>query len=457
MWACVARFEGAAGLARAGEGERGMDDIKGGGKDKEQRGWFANHAILGGASELDFLSGALLLPSTMTVDLPLEILQVIAANSEDRNTLLSLRLVSKTFDSIASQLVFQVLIVRDSVESAEAVASLLACESIASLVREVAFEGTPRVRPRYGWIDDSATSGGAGRIALARAFSGLVKLPKLSHLRLEFWSHWQEAYTNEVPEEPTHFLQLQFRLFEALAAVPPSLVLLTLRNVLGVPNEMYQQETFLTVFHGLQILEISVIYDYGEGYYVQDPIKAFWAEDMSNILANARSLTTLVLRSDHPVGHEPALSFRDTHLPKLQSLTIQRFCLVPMIPDADVLAFILRHASTLAFLELRDCSVDGGMEPDFIYPRPWHAVFTVLKDEMHCLCEFVLENTCKREPTDGQDRRFAYTRLENSYAVYTDAEVGDHPAVGNDQDLPALERLLAVLEERRNADKEYRK
>ncbi|KAJ7060437.1 hypothetical protein C8F01DRAFT_1253771 [Mycena amicta] len=82
--------------------------------------------------------------------------------------------------------------------------------------------------------------------------------PKLTHLRLE-------AYVNEIPAQPTHFLQLQLRLVEVLAARPTQkLVSLMLHHVLAVPDKIYtQHDDFLGVIRRLKSLDDSVLYDLG--------------------------------------------------------------------------------------------------------------------------------------------------------------------------------------------------
>ncbi|KAJ7054926.1 hypothetical protein C8F01DRAFT_1161824 [Mycena amicta] len=382
-------------------------------------------------------------------DLPLELLQLIAQNVDEQATLLALRGVSNALNLVVTPLAFRVLVIRDSVEGGEALSSLQDCaDSITCSVREIIFAGDSKIPSLYGWIRDGETSGKAGREALARAFGDLSKFPNLTHLELRFHDVWQEACVNEAPENPTHFLQLQLRLFQLLAENPlPGLVSLTLHNVVAAPHEIYDQENFLAFFRRLEFLEISILYDLDFcGYYIKDPVISFW-NNMANVIRNATAVTTLVIRSDHPVGSEPVLPFGHIHLPHLQSLTLQLFCILPADPDADVLSFILEHAATLKRLELRDCSIDGGEERCHGFPRPWHAVLASLKTGLPNLNTFVLENR-KPVPEDEQDSRFAYTYRENSWVTYTDLKVGDEPVVGNKEDLVALETLLAVVDAR---------
>jgi hypothetical protein len=77
-------------------------------------------------------------------ELPLELFQVIAKDVEHDPSIFSLRLVSKTVNSVVTPLAFRVIIVNDSVKSAEAVSFLQGCDkSVTSLVRELVFQGDP--------------------------------------------------------------------------------------------------------------------------------------------------------------------------------------------------------------------------------------------------------------------------------------------------------------------------
>ncbi|KAF7305314.1 hypothetical protein HMN09_00783000 [Mycena chlorophos] len=329
----------------------------------------------------------------------------------DTGTLLALRLVSKTFNGVATPLAFSSVTVRDSLDSAERIRRLEdeAGEAIASLVREVVFESDPKVAVRVGqeaWVHNWTRAHNPGneetsRNQLAAVFAGLHKFPNLSSLRLRLHGQWLEKYLNEAPEEPTHFYLVQLRLFQALASnlnPLPKLVSLTLVNVIGADHEIYKDPRFFDVFRSLEHLEISVLYGIGSSavthtsYYIEDPIKRFW-KDVVRVLSNAPGLTSLVLRSDHPVGSDPPIPLGDIHFPRLQSLVLQMFSFIPKDPHSDVLPFILRHASTLTRLELRDCAVDGDGEREYGYPRPWYAVFAQLREGLPRLREFVLENS----------------------------------------------------------------
>ncbi|KAJ6495899.1 hypothetical protein DFH09DRAFT_1337230 [Mycena vulgaris] len=384
-------------------------------------------------------------------DVPLELLQVIATDLESESALFQLRLVSKTLNSVATPLAFRVVTVRDSVKSAEALSFLQGCDgSITSAIREIIFQGDPEGSPDngYGWIGESRsinvgdTSGEAGRKVLKTAFSGLAKLTNLEHLRFDFHGSYEEESTHEIPDDPTHFLRLQLDLFAALAVgPPPSMVSLTLNNVLAFPDPIYAQEDFHSVFRSLQTLHISVLSDVEyEGSYFQEPLVEFWDESVAHMVRSAAALTSLTIQSDQAVGAGPFLSFMNTFLPNLTSLTLESFALEPWFPESDVVAFIVAHKATLTHLELRGCSIDGGVDSDF--PRPWHAVLALFEAELGCLRTFVLDDSDE----DGEGP-FAYTRLDRGFGYMSVDEAVD----GAEGDAAALESLLLVVKSRRGA------
>ncbi|KAJ6489156.1 hypothetical protein C8R47DRAFT_1320240 [Mycena vitilis] len=373
-------------------------------------------------------------------DLPQELLHAIAKDVEHDPSIFNLRLVSRTLNSVVSPLAFRVIVVHDSVKSAEAVAFLQSCDgSLTSLVREIAFRGDLE---EGDWRDE--TCGEGRRKALRIVFSQLSKFRNLQSLRLDFNNRWEEEAETTWdldPEKPSHFLRLQNELFAILAASPPpALTSLTLNNLIAVPDDIYGQEDFHTLFASLRELEISVISDTSfEGSYCQDPLVVFWEDSVAHMVRSATAATALTIRSDQPVGACPALSTNGTLLPQLTSLALQNFTLVD-----DVVDFILRHKATLTRLELKECSIDGGEAGDF--PSPWHAVFALFRTELSALTTFVLGHAVEDRDEDAfeRDQRFEYTRLDLGWGYMP----WDEQVYGEDQDLPALEELMVVVASR---------
>ncbi|KAJ7829174.1 hypothetical protein B0H14DRAFT_3717699 [Mycena olivaceomarginata] len=345
--------------------------------------------------------------------LPLELLHTIAQDVRGHSDICNLRLVSKSLNSVATPLAFRVIVVHDSVKSANAVSFLQSCdESITSLVHEVVFRGDPEGSVELA--GEAETSGEAGREALR-----IVLQPP--NLRLDFHDNYEEW------DEPTHYLLLQKDIFTALASSPPPLLAsLALIDMIA--------EDFHRVFRSLKTLEISVLCNADlEGVYCDEVLGDFWDQSVPHMVRSATAVTALTIRSDLRVGALPAMTF-DMFLPHLSSLVLHKFVL------HDAVEFILDHKATLTRLELHDCSIDGGLEGDI--PRPWHAVFALFEAELGALRDFVFESE--------SDWRFEYTREDPGFGhVPFDDPEEDAEFLGKGLDGPALESLVAVVESRR--------
>jgi hypothetical protein len=279
-------------------------------------------------------------------DIPVELLLAILGWIEDTASLFNLRLVSKTFNAIAASMVLRVLLLTDIAQSVDGLACIQAggtdtLNSVQEIVFEAAEDG-------YGQGD-----------ALCTAFSGLAKFRNLKVLRLQF-----DDYS----------LPLQLRLFTVLTAhPPPPLVSLTL-HIIPIPNSIYATEAFRNIFRSLTTLCISV--SYGN----QPQLSDFWESSIPSILKSATNLTSLTIRSYHPVGVLPAFPVAHIHLPMLAALTLDNFVLHPARADYDIAEFIVRHKATLTHLELTDCSVFRGELG--VYARPWHSLFQLFQQEL---------------------------------------------------------------------------
>ncbi|KAJ6495384.1 hypothetical protein C8R45DRAFT_169700 [Mycena sanguinolenta] len=384
--------------------------------------------------------------------LPLELLQLIAKNVGHASSLLSLRLVSKVLNSVATPLALRVVVVSDTPKSAEAVVFLQDCnESITSLVQEVIFRGdseraTEEQREK-GEEEDEEELEQRRREPIKTVFSRLSKFPKLTNLRFDFHKFFEEEEVFEMPINATRYLLLQQEIFRAIAAnpPPPSLISMTLNNVLSIPDDIYLDADFDRVFTQLHSLDISVLSNAGdEGSYYQDPFVDFWGVDMSAIVRSAANVTALTIRSDQLIGSCPVLSFNEVSMPQLVSLELHGFSLDP--GDGDAVAFIVRHKATLSHLALHECSIDGG--EDGTFTRPWHAVLKIFEKELDNLREFVFGS---EEGSEGEidgvkrDPRFMYTRLDPGWGYMPWRE----ELATEGLDLPALDSLLTVVEARR--------
>ncbi|KAJ6495911.1 hypothetical protein DFH09DRAFT_1448470 [Mycena vulgaris] len=367
---------------------------------------------------------------------PLELLQTIVAEVGDHSTLLTLRLASQTCNFIAEPMAFRVLTVRDSVESAEALACLQNCgESITNAVKEIVFKGDTT----DSWIAEDETSGEEGRDALSAAFSDLPKFPNLHTLGLDF-----------------HALAV----FAALAASPPpSLVSLTLNSIIAKPDTIYASAGFQRIFQPLTTLHLSTLSDtYGDGAYARDPLNEFWDDVIPRILHSAPSLTALTISSDQPFGLMPLDS---VHLPHLASLTFHNFVVDVTIPWADIVEFIVRHGASLTHLALDECNLLGDYAT-WVFPRPWHVVLRRFEQELPHLRTFELTTRGESrerggegvESDDDNDREggtglcsvLGYITLEVDYGFIKE-RVGD-PVGTEAEDAAALQSLMSALEAR---------
>ncbi|KAF7296444.1 Pribosyltran domain-containing protein [Mycena chlorophos] len=381
-------------------------------------------------------SAILLLTLTVTMPpaLPLELLQTVASNVGDQNTLFGLRLVSKGLNTAATALAFRVLVVRDSAESGDRLAELEEFGGdIRAFVKEICFYGDRS--DSNGWRTVDEEVGARSRAALKKAFSGLKKFPKLESLTLELHGDFQEEESYVIPEEPTHFLRLQIDIFEALASSPPPpLVALELHNLIAMPNPIFLNESFRGIFRSLQSLEISVLSDVdAEGSYYQEPLVDFWDTSMTNIVLSATNVSALTLKSDQAAGIGPALCIGGLSLSNLKSLSLTKFAFGALAPDYDVEVFIVSHP-TLERLEMRECTIDGGEAMEF--PRPWGMLFRAFKERLERLKEFVWAPDAER----------LYTRLDPGWG-YMACE-GDELPPAAERDQAALESLLAVVKSR---------
>ncbi|KAJ6495395.1 hypothetical protein C8R45DRAFT_170070 [Mycena sanguinolenta] len=303
--------------------------------------------------------------------LPLELLQLIAKDVEHDPTLFALRLLSKPLNFAVTSLAFRVVVVNDTLRSARAVSFLQECdEFITSPVHKLVFRGDPESL-RHGSVWRVAREDERARETLKIVFSRLTKFSRLKSLRLDFHERsFEDAFEVpfEMPPAPSHYLLLQYAIFRAFAANPsiPSLISLTLNNLLAIPDDICFDADFRRFFSPLQSLDISVLSKPAKrsGYF-DELLGEFWERTIPTIVRSAPDLSTLALRSDQLVGKRPAIPFEGLSLPRLASLTLYNFALEPSDPDADVVAFIVRHNRTLIRLALHGCYIDGNLNGSF--------------------------------------------------------------------------------------------
>ncbi|KAJ6523294.1 hypothetical protein B0H19DRAFT_651849 [Mycena capillaripes] len=374
-------------------------------------------------------------------DVPVELLLAIVDWVEDNSILFSLRLASKTLNAVATPLVFRVITLKDSAESAAGLALLQnGGEMTTNAVQEIVFRGVD-----VESIDED-TSGKAVREALCAAFSGLAKFCNLKTLRLDFYCHFREL---PLPAEPSHFRLLQRGLFAALAAYPPPpLDSLTLTSVIALPDSIYTQETFQNIFRPLTTLYISVLTDnQSHGAYLQAPVCDFWEVSIPSILRSAPRITWLTIRTNHPVGVVPASPLATIHFPALTTLSLRNFILdASRSVDHDVLEFIVRHKATLKHLALDACEVYGGETR--VYRRPWHVVLQRLQHELSALRSFHVGTYDGDDFDEDEDEDWSYYRRLGYLFLVPGMHYHADDRVDTKADHDALRSLLSTVESR---------
>jgi hypothetical protein len=152
-------------------------------------------------------------------------------------------------------------------------------------------------------------------------------------------------------------------------------------------------------------------------------------------------LTSLTLRSDKPIGVQPAISFENALMPYLELLSLHNFALDPAFPEYDVVEFIICHKRTLTHLTLDECSIDGGQEEYF--DRLWGAELRRFEAELSALQMFSLTNgTSWNVEYSPRDPRFCYTFEGPGFGYITMT----NEVVGEEDDDVALKSLMATVE-----------
>ncbi|KAF7326276.1 hypothetical protein MKEN_00480700 [Mycena kentingensis (nom. inval.)] len=366
-------------------------------------------------------------------DLPLELLSAIFDLLETQRDVLKLRAVSQRFNDAVSPRALRTIVVRNDATRGEALSALQGCaEDVTFHVEEVVFRDCPKeedgksVKERKYIASQNADHPESSVTVLARAFSGLDKFPNLVRMDLDFHP-WEEDDPWSMSLPPSYYRRLQTGIFAALASNPPRLVALTLHNLITFPHDVSASNDFHAFLGGVQRLNVSAlaVSDDNEGWYCEDAIVKFWDTSMSPVVRSATGVTELILNAGNNVGAYPAISFKGTHLPHLQTLSLTDFVLfpwtdpafaLPSLPTApaldhlDMAFFITKHKATLQELKLYGCSIDGGEQCAF--PRPWHAVFKLFEAELGALTEFVF---AKKPHAERERPLFYYTRLDVGY------------------------------------------
>lgn len=214
---------------------------------------------------------------------------------------------------------------------------------------------------------------------LANSFSRIHRLPHIEIINLTFYpihdnrvpiySNPLSVFDNRVDFDDGSRLAVQASILEALAAsckvrVPSKLLSLELHNLHTSDLsslETAQFQKFLTCLRRLQLTVLQPT-SYGRKYN-------FWST-FSPIILNPTQqfLTELILHSSVCIWPSSGFSLTGLHFPHLTALSVRNLIFVPSV---GVEPFILRHASTLARLELLACKPPAYRElPPFEWSPP---------------------------------------------------------------------------------------
>jgi len=170
------------------------------------------------------------------------------------------------------------------------------------------------------------------------------------------------VYDNLLDTDGRGRLALQASILGALMAsfsvsAPPKLTSLSLHNLRTWELLPLESAPFQTVLTTLRRLQLSVLYD-----HAPDPFTFsarwfhFWGTFCPRMVLapTQHALTELTLHSNARVGASSGLSFAGLHFPHLCALSLRGLVFQPSV---GLEPFVLRHAATLAQLELLGCKL----------------------------------------------------------------------------------------------------
>ena len=310
----------------------------------------------------------------MTTCLPFEILTAIFEKVEDVQDLRNIRSASRTFCAVTVHIAFRILSVKYTVESAQNLGRLFDVPEIAAYVKEVTYRDTGaeeslgeqlklgasspptshgetilRLRVAVMSVRTSATH------ELASSFSHIHQLPQLETIDLTFYEPLLAMDGEDCPV-------LQRSILVALASsfsfrAPPKLISLSLHNLRTWDLAPLECPPFQAVLKNLQRLRLSVFFDRAHNKSIAlDRWSYFWGFLCTPLILapTQHALTELTLQTKALVGAAMGLSFTGLYFPNLCVLSMRKFVFEPSV---GVEPFILKHAATLARLELISCKL----------------------------------------------------------------------------------------------------
>ncbi|KAH9016665.1 hypothetical protein EDB83DRAFT_227790 [Lactarius deliciosus] len=293
----------------------------------------------------------------MTAHLPLEILTAIFEEVDGIRDLCNVRIVCRTFCATATPIAFRVLSVIATRGSAKNLGQLLDVPDIAAHVREVAYRDTGA--DRKGRMVKQIRANAIRE--LASSFSRIHQLPRLETISLTFYP----LCDNRLGSDGQGRLAVQTSILHVLTTSfgvrAPKLTSLSLDNLRIWEFPPLKSPSFQTVLTTLRRLLLSVLSDRSIGAsWFNDFWIHFWGTLCPHVILapTQQTLTELTLHSDAPVGASSGLSFSGLRFPLLCMLSVRGLVFELSV---EVEAFVLRHATTLAQLEVLACKLPANL------------------------------------------------------------------------------------------------
>ncbi|KAH8997869.1 hypothetical protein EDB86DRAFT_2828716 [Lactarius hatsudake] len=292
------------------------------------------------------------------INLPFEILTAIFEEVDDVRDIWHIRTANRTLCIAATPIAFRVLSVIPTKGSAQNLGRLFDVPDIAAHVREVTFHYTDTDRWRRPLKDDITSA----LHELASSFYRVHQLPRLKTLSLTFYPDYGLRSGSDSSTLAHQDPVLQTSILGALAASfsvrAPKLTSLSLHNLHTSDLSLLESPSFQTALTTLLRLQLSVLFfNRSPGSYTDlERWCNFWGTLCPRMVLTPtqHSLTELTLHSGTYVGAFFGLSFAGLHFPRLCALSLR---MVVFEPSVGATQFILRHAATLARLELLLCKL----------------------------------------------------------------------------------------------------
>ena len=224
----------------------------------------------------------------------------------------------------------------------------------------------------------------------------LHMFPSLSELELNFFSGmvWQTVQSADdgtiTLSHPSKYFMLQSAITQALFGPTcqrlPHLRALTLNNLIPFPAPEFQSDALEQIMSGLSHFSLTAHALRFKGRRGEDMWSWFWSEMVpERFLEPAqRTLTSLTLFSDQPIGQFPTVDLSWLRFSRLTTLTLNGFTFNEQGLAED---FVVAHGRTLRSLTLDTCPMHIGGK-DGTPLRTWAQVYQRFADRLPNLLEF---------------------------------------------------------------------